>query len=63
MRITELRNRISDYFSDPDTYSRDIVHAELGGVTVNQALEIGQEPGEIWKAIVAHNPDMPAKFR
>jgi len=63
MRITELRNRISDYFSDPDTYSRDIVHAELGGVTVNQALEIGHEPGEIWKAIVAHNPDMPAKFR
>jgi len=63
MRITELRNRISDYFSDPDTYSRDIVHAELGGVTVNQALEVGQEPGEIWKAIVAHNPDMPAKFR
>jgi hypothetical protein len=63
MRITELRNRISDYFSDPDTYSRDIVHAELGGVTVNQALEIGQEPGDIWKAIVAHNPDMPAKFR
>ncbi len=63
MRITELRNRITDYFSDPDTYSRDIVHAELGGVTVNQALEIGQEPGDIWKAIVAHNPDMPAKFR
>jgi len=63
MRITELRNRISDYFSDPDTYSRDIVHAELGGVTVNQALEVGQEPGDIWKAIVAHNPDMPAKFR
>jgi hypothetical protein len=63
MRITELRNRISDYFSDPDTYSRDIVHAELGGVTVNQALEIGQEPGDIWKAIVAHNPDMPPKFR
>ena len=63
MRITELRNRITDYFSDPDTYSRDIVHAELGGVTVNQALEVGQEPGDIWKAIVAHNPDMPAKFR
>jgi hypothetical protein len=63
MRITELRARIKEYFSDPDTYSRDIVHAELGGVTVNQALEMGQEPGDIWKGIVAHNPDMPAKFK
>ena len=63
MRITELRARIKDYFSDPDTYSRDIVHAELGGVTVNQALDMGQEPGDIWKGIVAHNPDMPAKFK
>ena len=63
MRITELRFRIKEYFSDPDTYSRDIVHSELGGVTVNQALEMGQEPGDIWKAIVAHNPDMPPKFR
>ena len=63
MRITELRFRIKEYFSDPDTYSRDIVHSELGGVTVNQALDMGQEPGDIWKAIVAHNPDMPPKFR
>ena len=63
MRITELRFRIKEYFSDPDTYSRDIVHSELGGVTVNQALEMGQEPGDIWKAIVAHNPEMPPKFR
>ena len=43
MRITELRSRMSDYFSDSDTYARDIVHAELGGVTVNQALERGDE--------------------
>jgi hypothetical protein len=63
MRITELRSRMSDYFSDSDTYARDIVHAELGGVTVNQALERGDEAGDIWKAVVAHNPEMPAKFR
>ena len=47
MRITELRARIADYFPDPNTYSRDIVHAELGGVTVEQALVMGQEPGDI----------------
>ena len=63
MRITELRSRMSDYFSDSDTYARDIVHAELGGVTVNQALERGDEAGDIWKAVVAHNPEMPAKVR
>ena len=63
MRITELRSRMSDYFSDSDTYARYIVHAELGGVTVNQALERGDEAGDIWKAVVAHNPEMPAKFR
>ena len=37
MRITELRARIKEYFSDPDTYSRDIVHAELGGVKIGRA--------------------------
>jgi len=63
MRITELRSRINDYFSDPDTYSRDIVHAELGGMTVNEAIKSDMEIGDIWKAIVAHNPEMPAKFR
>ena len=63
MRITELRSRLSDYFSDSDTYFRDIVHAELGGLTVSEALARGFEPGDIWKAVVAHNPKMPAKFR
>ena len=63
MRITELRSRINDYFSDPDTYSRDIVHAELGGRTVNEALASDMEIGDIWKAIVSHNPEMPARYR
>ena len=63
MRITELRNRIADYFADPTTYSRDIVHSELGGRSVEEALAAGLEPGEIWRGIVAHNPQMPAKFR
>ena len=63
MRITELRERISLYFSDPLTYSQDIVHSELGGRTVNEALTSGMEPREIWLAVVAHNPEMPKKFR
>ena len=63
MRITELRFRMKEYFLDSDTYARDTVHSALGGQTVNQALDMGMEPGEIWKAVVAHNPEMPAKFR
>ena len=63
MSITELRSRLSDYFSDPMTYSQDIVHSELGGQTVNQAIEMGMEAGDIWKAVVRHNPEMPPKFR
>ena len=59
MRITELRSRINEAFADPDTYSRDIVHSELGGLTVNEALAVGQEPGDIWRGVVAHNPDKP----
>jgi hypothetical protein len=54
---------MAEYFPDPTTYSRDTVHAELGGLTVEEALLTGQEPGDIWKGIVAHNPQMPAKFR
>ena len=63
MRISELRSRINDYFADSDTYVRDIVHAELGGLTVNEALVRGHEPGDIWRAVVAHNPEMPQRFR
>jgi hypothetical protein len=54
---------MAEYFPDPTTYSRDTVHAELGGLTVEEALLTGQEPGDIWEGIVAHNPQMPAKFR
>ena len=63
MRITELRSRINAAFTDPDTYSRDTVHAELGGLTVNEALAAGQEPGDIWRGVLAHNPDLPASLR
>ena len=58
MRITELRNRIADSFEDPMTFSHDMVLSELGGQTVNQALDLGLEPGDIWKAIKAHYPQV-----
>ena len=63
MRISELRSRISDYFSDPDTYSQDIVHAELGGLTVNEAIVRGDEPDEIWKILVRREPDIDNRWK
>ena len=63
MRISELRNRLSQYFPDPDTYARDIIHSELGGISVNSAIETGMEPDESWLAVVGHNPSMPDKYR
>ena len=58
-----MRARLADYFPDPDTYARDIIHSELGGISVNGAIEIGMEPNEIWQAVVRHNPEMPKRYR
>jgi len=63
VRISELRSRMGDYFTDADTYARDIVHAELGGLTINEALARDFEAGDIWRAVVAHNPEMPQRYR
>lgn len=63
MRISELRYRLAQAFADADTYARDIVHSELGGISVNAALELGMEPEEIWRAVLRHNPSMPAQYR
>jgi hypothetical protein len=56
LRISELRFRLSELLPDPDTYCNDFVLSELGGVTINQALAMGQESEDIWRAFLAHNP-------
>ena len=58
MRITELRSRLSEAFPDSDTFAQDMVLAELGGQTINQALDMGFEAGDIWKAVVIHYPEL-----
>ena len=63
MRISELRSRLAAFLPDPDTYARDIIHSELGGISVNDAIAIGMEPDEIWKAVIRHNPLMPEKHK
>ncbi|MBJ7506821.1 MAG: DUF3046 domain-containing protein [Candidatus Nanopelagicus sp.] len=63
MRISELRSRLAAFLPDPDTYARDIIHSELGGISVNDAIAIGMEPDEIWKAVIRHNPTMADKYK
>jgi len=63
MRISELRSRLAAFLPDPDTYARDIIHSELGGICVNDAIAIGMEPDEIWKAVIRHNPTMADKYK
>jgi uncharacterized protein (DUF697 family) len=65
VRITELRRRLNQHFGEDwaPSYSKDIVLAELGGQTVDQALEMGMEPADIWRAVVAHNPNISPELR
>lgn len=65
MRITELRRRLTEHFG-PDwapSYAKDIVLAELGGQTVEEALKMGMEPAEIWRAVVINNPEIKSELR
>jgi len=65
VRITELRRRLNQHFGEDwaPSYSKDMVLAELGGQTVDQALAMGMEPADIWRAVVAHNPDISHELK
>lgn len=65
MRITELRRRLTAHFGADwaPSYAKDFLMAELGGQSINQALEMGFEPGDIWLAVVKNNPDISAELR
>lgn len=65
MRITELKRRLLEHFGADwaPSYSKDFVHSELGGLTIDQALEMGMEPADIWRAVLRHNPDISSELR
>jgi hypothetical protein len=65
MRVSELRRRLNEHFGPAwaPSYAQDIVIAELGGQTVDQALAMGMEPGEIWRAVVKNNPEVSNELR
>jgi len=44
--------------------ARDQVLTQLGGRTINQALEDGEEAATVWRAVVAAYPDrVPSRLR
>lgn len=53
MRITVFRKHMADEFGEvrADMMARDHVFSSLGGRTVDQALEAGLQPKEIWRAV------------
>jgi hypothetical protein len=53
MRTTVFRKLMADEFGDvrADMLARDHVFSSLGGRTVDQALDSGLEPKEIWRAV------------
>ncbi len=64
MRLTEFWDRMADvlgagyagYWADSQ------VIAELGGRTVREALDAGEDTGIVWRAVYAHL-ELPAKHR
>jgi hypothetical protein len=64
MRTTVFRNLMADEFGAvrAEMLARDHVLAALGGRTVDQALEAGMPPKEIWRA-VCDDFDVPAERR
>ncbi|MGP4047852.1 DUF3046 domain-containing protein [Streptomyces sp. 2A115] len=53
MRLTVFWQRMVDHFGAgyADSFARDHVMSELGGRTVQQALDAGREAKDVWRAV------------
>ena len=65
MRISDLRERITLSFGDvwAPSFSADIALSELGSKSVDEALQLGLEASDIWRAVCAAYPKETAKYR
>ncbi len=66
MRLTDFWARLEQAFGP--TYARSVatdqVLPQLGGRTINQALEQGEDANNVWRAVVAAYPDrVPPRLR
>ncbi|HVV29996.1 MAG TPA: DUF3046 domain-containing protein [Mycobacteriales bacterium] len=64
MRLTEFWARMERQFGAgyADSVARDQVLAALGGRTVHEALDAGEDAKQVWRAVCAHF-DVPARER
>ncbi|MCX4917433.1 DUF3046 domain-containing protein [Streptomyces sp. NPDC060011] len=64
MRLTVFWQRMADHFGAgyADTFARDHVMTELGGRTVNEALDAGWEARDVWRAVCS-SMDVPYEKR
>ena len=63
MRISDLRERITLSFGVGSHFPVDIAISELGSRSVNEALNDGFEPDEIWRAVCKEHPQETEKHR
>ena len=63
VRLTQFRELMDDEFGPARAASltRDHVFAELGGRTVEQALEAGIDPRKVWRAVCEAYDVPPAR--
>jgi len=63
VRISDLRERITLSFGVGSHFPVDIAISELGSRSVNEALNDGFEPDEIWRAVCKEHPQETEKHR
>jgi Protein of unknown function (DUF3046) len=66
MRLTDFWARLEQAFGPgyAASVASDQVLSQLGGRTINEALDAGMQTADVWRAVVAAYPDrVPAKLR
>ncbi|MDO8646169.1 MAG: DUF3046 domain-containing protein [Candidatus Planktophila sp.] len=63
MRISDLRERLKLSFGEGSHFPIDIAISELGSKTVNEALALGLEADQIWKAVCKAHPKETEKYK
>jgi hypothetical protein len=53
MRLTHFRQQMAEEFGRvrAEMIARDHVFSEFGGLTVDQALDAGYDPKQVWRAV------------
>ena len=65
MRISDLRERLTLSFGPEwaPSFCKDIAITELGSKSVDEALQLGIEASDIWRAVCAAYPNETTKYR